>query len=203
MNQKLKQILRPWQWDSSERLCEILHHFNSAADVSDCGSGKTFTALAVAQELQLPTLIVCPKIACSAWRTTAEEFFGEKFSIINYESLRTGRSGGGVWQNQERLQERRSVIHTCERCLRRYRETEVPGPCDYNAAGIHCFSTKSRPVSRGIFRFHPGVKFLIFDEVHRCGDMDSLNAEMLIAARRDGIPHLLLSATLADSPLKL
>ncbi|NQT93706.1 MAG: hypothetical protein HQ559_13180 [Lentisphaerae bacterium] len=44
---------------------------------------------------------------------------------------------------------------------------------------------------------------LIFDEVHRCAGRGTLNAEMLAAARRYGIPVIGLSATAAESPLKL
>jgi superfamily II DNA or RNA helicase len=45
------------------------------------------------------------------------------------------------------------------------------------------------------------VKSAVFDEVHRCKATDSLNAEMLIAARRQGLRVIGLSATAGDSPL--
>lgn len=49
----------------------------------------------------------------------------------------------------------------------------------------------------------PAGTVLIFDEVHRCAGTDSLNSKMLAAVRRYGIPTLCLSATAAESPLKL
>jgi superfamily II DNA or RNA helicase len=49
----------------------------------------------------------------------------------------------------------------------------------------------------------PTGTLLIFDEVHRCAGKDSLNSKMLTAVRRYGIPTLCLSATAAESPLKL
>jgi hypothetical protein len=49
----------------------------------------------------------------------------------------------------------------------------------------------------------PAGTVLIFDEVHRCAGTDSLNAKMLAAVRRYGLPSLCLSATAAESPLKL
>lgn len=49
----------------------------------------------------------------------------------------------------------------------------------------------------------PTETLLIFDEVHRCAGKDSLNSKMLTAVRRYGIPTLCLSATAAESPLKL
>ena len=48
----------------------------------------------------------------------------------------------------------------------------------------------------------PGT-ILVFDEVHRCAGQDSLNSKMLAAVRRYGIPTICLSATAAESPLKL
>jgi len=49
----------------------------------------------------------------------------------------------------------------------------------------------------------PAETVLIFDEVHRCAGRGTLNAEMLAATRRYGIPVIGLSATAAESPLKL
>jgi len=44
---------------------------------------------------------------------------------------------------------------------------------------------------------------LVFDEAHRLGGQTSLNAKLLVAAKREGVYTLLLSATLADSPLRM
>lgn len=53
------------------------------------------------------------------------------------------------------------------------------------------------------FVWNSEIKFLIFDEVHRCKSYDSKNSDLLRAARRQGIPVLALSGTPADSPLEL
>jgi superfamily II DNA or RNA helicase len=53
------------------------------------------------------------------------------------------------------------------------------------------------------FRWHPGIQFLVFDEAHRCKGHLTKNSELLKAARRQRIPTLALSATLADNPLEL
>lgn len=53
------------------------------------------------------------------------------------------------------------------------------------------------------FRWHPAVHALIFDEGHRCRGQGTKNSLMLKAARRQNIPTLVLSATLADSPMEL
>jgi superfamily II DNA or RNA helicase len=49
----------------------------------------------------------------------------------------------------------------------------------------------------------PVGTLLVLDEVHRCAGQDSLNSKMLAAVRRYGIPTICLSATAAESPLKL
>lgn len=47
------------------------------------------------------------------------------------------------------------------------------------------------------------VKFLAFDEIHRAMSFGSKNAAMVRAAKRQRIPAMGLTATLADSPLEL
>lgn len=55
---------------------------------------------------------------------------------------------------------------------------------------------------RFVWSVPPGT-LLVFDEAQKCKARDSLNAEMLIAARRQGIPTLLCSATAASNPLEM
>jgi len=197
-------MLKPWQVTSANHLLSVIRTHGSAADLSSTGTGKTFTALAIAQALQLPTLIVCPKIAVTAWNLAAEEHFNERFSVVNYERLRLGETGFGAWSNQGAMRARRSPVFVCSRCLRRYNSPKDFDACPYSSLGVHCVDCKpSRPPRLGEFQFRPGVKFLVFDEAHRCGGDDSLNAELLLAAKRQKIPHLMLSATLAENPLKL
>lgn len=77
-------------------------------------------------------------------------------------------------------------------------------PCYCDAPrGIHCIITKKTNWNYGEFRFSSAIGIVVFDEVHRCGGLDSLNAEMLIAAKRQGIKILGLSATAACSPLQM
>lgn len=56
------------------------------------------------------------------------------------------------------------------------------------------------------FQFHlapSGAGILIFDEVHRCKAQSSLNSKLLIAAARQDIPTICLSATAATNPLEM
>jgi len=54
------------------------------------------------------------------------------------------------------------------------------------------------------FSWHPGVKMVVFDEAHRCKALaGGLNAATMIAARRQRIPAIALTATPATTPLDL
>jgi hypothetical protein len=163
------------------------------------GTGKTYVAAGVLRHLDLPSLVVCPEVAETGWRR-AGEHLGTEFDVIGYEMLRTGRTPFGRWEFPKvgRLKTRLKCL-TCQ-CF----VPEIgPAPrCPYDPAGIHCVEVKTIPHNYGEFIFNPGVRALVFDEVHRCGAPDSLNAEMLLAARRQGIAALGLSATAGDSPLK-
>lgn len=53
------------------------------------------------------------------------------------------------------------------------------------------------------FVWNAAVKFLVFDEIHRAMSYDSKNSELVRAARRQRIPTIGLSATLADTPVEM
>jgi hypothetical protein len=53
------------------------------------------------------------------------------------------------------------------------------------------------------FRWNSKVQLLILDEVHRASGAATQNAELVIAAKRQGIPTLALSASAADSPMQM
>jgi hypothetical protein len=188
--------LKPHQPKAAEHLLDCIRRYGAALDGSDMGTGKTYVAAAVLRELDLPTLVVCPEVAQTGWRRAAEHL-GTSFDVINYEMLRTGRTPYGRWQFPKT-----GPLKTRLKCTECQCWVEEDTPrCPYGVHGIHCVETKTIPHNYGRFIFHPGVKAAVFDEVHRCKATDSLNAETLIAARRQGLRVLGLSATAGDSPL--
>lgn len=74
-------------------LKQLLNAFdkgNTVIDSSDTGTGKTYTAAAVARELGLRPFIVCPKPVISSWIKVFKDHFQEDIlGISNYESLRS------------------------------------------------------------------------------------------------------------------
>lgn len=136
------------------------------------GAGKTYLASAVARTLGIPTLVVCPKIAISQWKSVIRGMGVEDkvIGVINPENLITSKrnpfySHDGGWRN-------------------------IP----------------------------EGPALLVFDELHRgaggvyklpkAGGKGSGNKQALMAARwvnksTPGHKFLALTATPADSPMKM
>jgi hypothetical protein len=189
--------LRPHQLAPFHKLSSVLKEFGSGVDQSSTGTGKTYVGAAVAIASREPTLVVCPKVARSAWERAAE-YLGEKLSVVNYEMLRAGNTQFGKW-SAGKVETVRVLV--CENCQCRV-DPVKPTPCPHHPRGIHCVATKKLPRKYGRFSFHPGVRQVIFDEVHRCNSTDSLNADILIAAKRESKKVLGLSATMAHSPIQ-
>lgn len=86
--------LRDWQVNSVSKLCSALTHWNSAIDGSDTGVGKTYVACAVARELGMKIVVICPKAVKEPWRRIICDHFKMKDQLVgitNYEQLRTGK----------------------------------------------------------------------------------------------------------------
>jgi superfamily II DNA or RNA helicase len=186
--------LRPHQRDPAQHLLEVLQRFGSAVDASDTGIGKTYISAWIANSLKLPTCVIGPKVAAAPWARAAKHF-DDSFSFVNYELIRTGNTPFGKWDSYRPGEE----YFRCSIC-----QCNNPAfPCPHHPQGIHCFETKRRAPRYGNFVFHSAIKLLIFDEGHRCNGLDSLNAEMMLAAKRQKIPALALSATPAHSPVNM
>lgn len=89
-------------------LIRLLDGNGSACDRSEMGTGKSYTAAAVALSLGLETVVVCPKATIPQWSFVLSQFPGtNKRTVINYESLRLGKcplySPKTGWQTGERL----------------------------------------------------------------------------------------------------
>lgn len=91
--------LRPWQVDAAGKLCSAINHWGAAIDGSDCGIGKTFTACAVARELGLNIVVVCPKAVIKTWNRVVRKHFGmgdQLLGVVNYEKLKTGKKDSKI-----------------------------------------------------------------------------------------------------------
>lgn len=191
--------LRPWQKENALHLLRLLTAGQNALDASDTGTGKTFSALAVVDALRRPTLALVPKISITSWNRWAE-YLGAELDVSNVELVRTGRTRYGQWEHNPPPGMERETFFKCQAC-QCVVDMDDFTPCYCHHLGIHCLEAKKRPWRYGAWHWNPAIKFLVVDEVHRFGAQKGLNASMLIAARRQGIPVLAMSATPATSPL--
>lgn len=93
--------LRVWQVPNVSKLCSSLIVHNAAIDGSDTGSGKTFSAIAAARELNLKIAVVCPKAVITSWKRCIENHFKMDYVfVLNYESVKTGKYESiGSWKS--------------------------------------------------------------------------------------------------------
>lgn len=89
-------LLLPWQVDSVRRIVASLKSWSVCADLSDVGTGKTYSSLAACRQLGLRPLVIAPLAVLPSWRKAAAHF-GIDVEAINYESVRTGNNGWGRW----------------------------------------------------------------------------------------------------------
>lgn len=85
----------------AKRLADSLITHRAALDSSQTGCGKTLIAVETARALGKTPLVVCPKIVIPSWKATFEEQQLTPIGIINYEKLRTGRSGWGKFEKKQ------------------------------------------------------------------------------------------------------
>jgi superfamily II DNA or RNA helicase len=167
-------------------------------DGSDMGAGKTFIALCVCKILGLRPFIVCPKNVRKKWRKAAEYFGLEVIESTNYEKLTRGNTEWGKFAKWD--------LKMAEYAARKqaYAEACAKG----QAEGIIEPRRPMRQPDDGDFDYEfnlPSDAFVIFDESHRMKGVESLNAEVLIAAVRHAaiqakFKSMLLSASAACSP---
>jgi len=181
-------------------LLRILRSGN-AVDFSDTGTGKTYVAAWCAKQMGLPTLAVVPKIAVTSWHRAAQHF-GDEISVVGYEALRTGRTPYGSWDNNPPPGFTNEKWFKCTVCQCAV-DLEDSRPCPHHSLGIHCVETKKKKWDYGKFTLNSALGLVVFDEVHRAGAIKSLNSEIYVAARRQGIRTLGLSATAASGPLQM
>lgn len=148
--------LLAYQVPHAAALCAALHKFGSALDASDTGTGKTYSAIAVARELGLTPAVVSPLSVIPSWRRVLAHFRIEPLFVTNWESCKSKRFAHGQF-----------------------------------------LPTKD-------YQWKLGKKvLLIFDEAHKAKGEYTLNAKMVIAAKRQNLPMLLLSATIASMPREM
>jgi len=110
---KTRDGLRPWQVDAVSKLCSAINHWGAAIDGSDMGIGKTYSAIGVARELNVPFIVVCPKAVKHQWHKVITNHFKLQdncIDIVNYELLIRGRKDSKICELVKDRETRRFKI---------------------------------------------------------------------------------------------
>lgn len=83
--------LLDYQRTPAAMLARSLRQFGGALDASDTGVGKTYMAMAVARELNLVPLVICPKAVMPSWDRVSTQL-RHPLRCINYEKVRLGNT---------------------------------------------------------------------------------------------------------------
>lgn len=85
------QLLEP-QKDHARILLDSIYLNGFAADFSATGTGKTYVACAVAKELNVPVVVICPKVVIPTWKKVLASFGINQPLVINYEKICRGNT---------------------------------------------------------------------------------------------------------------
>ena len=83
--------LRSFQIEHVQNLQWAIEHNTIAFDGSDTGTGKTYTAAALAKNRGLSIIVICPKSVIPTWYKVLGELDVEILMIVNYETLKNGK----------------------------------------------------------------------------------------------------------------
>lgn len=85
------KLLEP-QIPHAQKLLKSIQSRGFAKDLSVMGTGKTYVACSIANELGLPVVVICPRNAKNNWRKVLDNFKIRDYNLINYETLIRGNS---------------------------------------------------------------------------------------------------------------
>lgn len=83
--------LRPWQEPHVEALAGIIERHGAAADLSDTGTGKTFSAVGLAKRLNRRLFVIGPKTSARRWLETAVKMQAPFLFSGGWEECKTKR----------------------------------------------------------------------------------------------------------------
>lgn len=89
-------LIKPFDWQLPliHRQTSVLQREKVFLSAAHTGSGKTVLALQTVKDLRMPTLIVCPKIAITQWKSTIKRMKVDEtliLGVVNPENLITSK----------------------------------------------------------------------------------------------------------------
>ena len=206
----------PWQEAHLEAVAESLRLSRVYVDTSSTGAGKTILSLLACKRLGAPAIIVCPHSVLSYWQEWAVEIGVDVIACMNYERILsmtqvTQRYYDDPPRREETARQKRSRVKSSSL----WREgVHPPASRKIRRATLNLSKHPEGPDLLGGWKvvnreWHWNDEWLeddpvmIFDEAHRLGGRKSKYHHFLEATKDQDIRTLCLSATIADTPLRM
>lgn len=188
---EIKAKLLPYQVKHVESLLKSINKYGRVLDASDTGTGKTYSAIAVALALGLKPLIICPKSVLKSWMDVMK-FFGVTmdgyYGLSNYESIKNCRYFPPTIMSKY-MTDNSSDKDDCPYITRK-KEVVIK-------------KKKGNMIEKTNYIYKwklPKDALLILDEAHRCKNKKTINSDILLTVAITSAKIMLLSATVADKP---
>jgi SNF2 family DNA or RNA helicase len=182
LSQFIKNNLISYQKDHTLSLIKIIKNNICALDASDTGTGKTYTCIATIKHFDFKPIIVCPKSVINVWKNVCKKFKVNPLFIVNYETLRLGK----YYQGVERI--------NCSMIKRiKIKSNDNNDNNDNN-------ENNQNITFKWSIEDLPKNTCFVFDEVHKCADINTQLGQLLFASKETNFPLIMLSATIADNP---
>lgn len=156
---------------------------NVVLDGSHTGTGKTYTTACLCKEMKLKPLIICPLSVINIWRSVCDYFDVHPLAIINYETIKKGRTTRKIKQN--------NINMLIDDNLN-----------DEDNGNNHVFNDKYISIDEKnnyVWKLEKD-SIVVFDEAHKCKHTNTQNGKLLLSLKNVKTKVLLLSATIADKP---
>lgn len=174
-----------YQKPIAQAMINSLAKFGVVANNSGTGTGKTPVTCVTLKAINAPGLIICPKPVIYGWMNWAEKVGLTDIYFANYELIKLGRM----------------IIRTTNKKGKKVlSKVECPGIKVIDNSEAHKLNKYEPKV---VFKFTDQTRVVVFDEAHRCKNRNTGNTELMISAAEGKVPTIMLSATLAESPLKM
>jgi hypothetical protein len=195
--------LRSFQIEHVQNLQYAIEHNSIAFDGSDTGTGKTYTAGALAKNKELSAIVICPKAVIPTWYKVLNDLNVSIIMVVNYETLKNGKYYKSLTAFKAEERDDCPYIKVVHEIIK----DDMTQQPILSEKGVP--KTKVVDIKWNI----PNNTLVIFDEAHKGKNglnapIPTINSKMMVWLRpqlnkEKNIYGLLLSATITDKLINL
>lgn len=160
-----------FQTEHVKKLIECALSEQCILDASPTGTGKTYCALKLCEEIGMRPFIVCPKSVITNWLNVSKYMHVPLFGVSNYEKAKRGK----YYDSELKLKDGK-----------------------YISKMENTTNTNNRDNRHKFNITFPDDVLIIFDEAHRCKNWKTSNFGLLLSMKEKNCKIMLLSATISD-----